>query len=413
MPTPSPTAAPNPTAAASPTAVIDADTHLTEPVDLWTSRLPRRWHHQAPAVHRDPGTGAWRWRIGDRWGSLVGNYSMAGWREFPPSCPPSLEEADPACYDAAARLAHMEAAGIHAQVLYPNVIAFEGHAFMALQDPELQLACVQAYNDYQAEFAQAAPERFVCLAVVPFWDRDQTVAELARCRDLGHRGVLWAATLDRHGLPPFTDPYWDPVYAAAQDMELSINFHVGVGNTAEEVAQAMDRAAYDPAANAARSSMSFLGNARTLGLLLTSGLCDRFPRLPFVSVESGFGYMPFLLDALDWQWDNADAQRRHPGRTRPSAAFRRQVFTMFWFEQAALPLLPSYADNVMFETDFPHPTCLHPGPGSRAPSPAEVIARDTAIVGPAVMAKVLWDNAARIYHVAPPALDPRADPSAP
>ena len=31
-----------------------------------------------------------------------------------------------------ARLAHMDAQGIYAQVLYPNVIAFEGHAFMAM-----------------------------------------------------------------------------------------------------------------------------------------------------------------------------------------------------------------------------------------------------------------------------------------
>ena len=49
-----------------------------------------------------------------------------GWHEFPPSCPPTLEEADPAAYDAKARLAHMDANGIYAQVLYPNVIAFEG-----------------------------------------------------------------------------------------------------------------------------------------------------------------------------------------------------------------------------------------------------------------------------------------------
>ena len=53
----------------------------------------------------------------------------------------------------------------------------------------------------------------------------------------------------------------------------------------------------------------------------------------------------------------------------------------------------------MFETDFPHPTCLHAGPGSHAPMPADVIRRDTAIVGEDVMRKVLHDNAARVYHV--------------
>jgi uncharacterized protein len=72
---------------------------------------------------------------------------------------------------------------------------------------------------------------------------------------------------------------------------------------------------------------------------------------------------------------------------------------MFWYEHESLELLPKYQDNVMFETDFPHPTCLYPGPASYAPTPAEAIARDTAIVGADVMRKVLQDNAMRVYHV--------------
>jgi len=386
---------------AAPTAVrvVDADTHLTEPVDLWTARIPERFRDRAPRVLLDEGTGKWRWRIGDRWCSLVGNYSMAGWPEFPPSCPPTLEEADAACYDPAARLAHMDANGIYAQVLYPNIVAFEGHAFIALDDPELKLACVRTYNDYQAEFAALAPERFICTAMLPFWDLEESVKELRRCRELGHRGMLWAATLEKHGLPDFSQPHWDPLYAVAQDLGMSVNFHVGVGNTAEEIAQAMNRENYDPAFNTARSAMSFISNARTLGTLLTSGVLDRFPRLNFVSVESGFGYVPFLLESLDWQWMGSGAHRRYPDRLLPSEYFRRQVYSMFWFEKDSLELLPKYADNVMFETDFPHPTSLYPGPASYAPSPAEAIARDTAIVGEAVMRKVLFDNAARVYHL--------------
>jgi predicted TIM-barrel fold metal-dependent hydrolase len=379
--------------------VVDADTHLTEPADLWTARIPARFKADAPHVALHEETGTWRWVVGDRWCSLVGNYSMAGWKEFPPSCPPSLEEADPACYDAKARLAHMDSVGVYAQVLYPNVIAFEGHAFMALRDEALKLACVRTYNDYLTEFASIAPERFVLLATLPFWDRDAAVQELRRCHDMGHKGVLWAATFEKHGLPDFSDPHWDPVYALAQDLGMSINFHVGVGNTAEEIEAAMNRSAYDPAANAARSTMSFVGNIRTLSNLLTSGLCDRFPTLDFVSVESGFGYLPFLLDSVDWQWLGSGAREAYPDRLLPSEYFRRQVYGMFWFESAALPLLPSLADNIMFETDFPHPTSLHPGPASYSLPVPEIIRRDTEIVGEEVMRKVLHDNAFRVYHL--------------
>jgi predicted TIM-barrel fold metal-dependent hydrolase len=193
--------------------VIDADTHLTEPPDLWTSRMPPRFRSEAPSVQLHEETRTWRWRIGDRWCSLVGNYSTAGWKDFYPSCPPSLDEADPACFDAKARLALMDRYGIYAQVLYPNVIAFEGHAFMALRDDELKLACVQTYNDYQAEFASVAPDRFILLAMMPFWDLEASIRELRRCHQLGHRAMLWASTLDRHGLPDFTDPHWYPLYS--------------------------------------------------------------------------------------------------------------------------------------------------------------------------------------------------------
>ena len=123
------------------------------------------------------------------------------------------------------------------------------------------------------------------------------------------------------------------------------------------------------------------------------------PPRNFVSVESGFGYIPFLLESLDWQWMGTGAHRRYPERLMPSEYFRRQVYTMFWFERDTLELLPRFQDNVMFETDFPHPTSLHPGPASYAPPPAEVIRRDTEIVGEQVMRKVLHENAARVYHL--------------
>jgi uncharacterized protein len=379
--------------------IIDADTHLTEPTDLWTARLPARFRDEAPQVRFHEPTGTWRWQIGDRWCTMVGNYSVAGWRELYPSCPPTLEEADPACYDAKARLALMDSEGIYAQVLYPNVIAFEGHAFIALKDDALKLACVQTYNDYQSEFASEAPDRFILLSMLPFWDLDASLAELQRCHALGHKGILWASTLEKHGLPEFMDPHWDRLYAVAQDLGMSINFHVGVGNTSEEIELATNRTGYDPAFHAARSSIGHINHSRTIGFLLTSGLCERFPRLDFVSVESGFGYIPFLLDSLDWQWNNLGARDLYPNRLMPSEYFLRQVYSMFWHEHSSLELLPKYQDNVMFESDFPHPTSLSPGPASYAPSPSEVIRRDTAIVGEAVMRKVLQDNAFRVYHL--------------
>jgi uncharacterized protein len=382
-------------------AVIDVDSHLTEPPDLWSSRLPERWRAQGPRVEVDPGSGIERWRIGDAWCSGVGTQSQAGWSEYPPSFPPTWEEIAPSCYSAADRLRWMDEYEISRQVLYPNVTAFEGWALMALTDNDLRIAIVRAYNDYLHEFCSAGRGRLVPIASVPFWDIDASVAEMERCAEMGFVGVLWAATMTKHGLPPTTDHHWDPIYQRAQDLGLSINFHVGVGSTGEEIARfRQTRAAADLTGFwAGASSLSFLANASTITELITSGVCHRFPGLNFVSVESGFGFIPFLLEALDWQWTSVNASAHHPGWLLPSEYFRRQVYCTFWFEQSSLPLLALYQDNVMFETDFPHSTSLSPGPASASPAPSVLVNKAAEIAGTSVMTKALNTNATRLYKL--------------
>src|SRR4051794_16841051 len=113
-------------AVAAPRAVpvIDTDTHVCEPPDLWTSRVRSRYRDDAPMVQFDPTIGEQRWRVAGKWLSPVAYYAMAGWKAPVPSHPASLDEADPGAWQAEARLARMDADGISAQVLYPNVIAF-------------------------------------------------------------------------------------------------------------------------------------------------------------------------------------------------------------------------------------------------------------------------------------------------
>ncbi len=382
--------------------VVDTDTHLTEPPDLWTSRMPRKWLAEAPRVEVEPRSGRPRWRVGDDWLMAVGMMSSAGWREFYPSVPPTFEDIDASCFEPEARVRWMDQYGIDTQILYPNIIAFEGHGILKLADEALRIQIIRVYNDYVTEFAAAKPGRFVPLASMPFWDVEASIAEMQRCADMGHRGVIWAATLDRHGLPHHTDPYWDRFYDAAQHLEMSINFHVGVGavdegRSPEERFERLQ--SFDPAYYTGFIAQAFMGNARTICDVIMTGLCHRFPRLNFVSVESGFGYVPYLIEGLDWQWRNLDAGRAYPDRLLPSEYFRRQIYVMYWFEQTTLPLLDLYPDNVMFQTDFPHSTSLSPGPGSASPSPRELVERNVERLGPELMAKVLHANAERLYRL--------------
>jgi predicted TIM-barrel fold metal-dependent hydrolase len=382
--------------------VIDTDTHISEPPDLWTSRVPARWKDIVPKVVHNDATGHGHWRIGDYWLMGSGFYAVAGWKDYPPNGPQDLEhpDVDKGSWDPQERLKRMDEFGIYAQVLYPNLIGFETNQFIRL-GTDVALACVEAYNDFQTEFASVDPKRFIPITMVPFWDLDASVREMKRCADMGHPGILFANKYEQIGMPSFTDEHWDPIYAAAQDMDLSVNFHVGFSSSTDGSAQAMTAllANFSARVAAVGTVMGLMSNGDSIAKIVTSGVCERFPKVNFVSVESGFGFLPYLLESLDWHWKGYGAHREAKSDLLPSEYFARQCYGTFWFETKTLPLLSTYPDNFMFETDYPHPTSMSPGPASPAELPRDHIAKHFADVDPVITRKVLHDNAARIYHL--------------
>jgi predicted TIM-barrel fold metal-dependent hydrolase len=148
-----------------------------------------------------------------------------------------------------------------------------------------------------------------------------------------------------------------------------------------------------------RAVLGFMSNARPLIMLMLNGVCRRYPTLKFVSVESGFGWVPFLLEGLDWEYKNSGLWRDHPEWLLPSEYFRRQIYATYWFETPWPEALAAFQDNVMWETDFPHPMSLSPGPSSVSLLPYEMVERNASAVAPNVLKKVLHDNAAAVYHL--------------
>ncbi|MET1048665.1 MAG: amidohydrolase, partial [Acidimicrobiales bacterium] len=168
--------------------VVDTDSHVIEPADLWTSRVASTWGDAVPQVAVRPGgSGRERWRVGDHWLHQPGVFGVVGWPEYPPSTPRTYDDIDPGGYDPHVRLQRLDEYGLQAQVLYPNLIGFETHAFIDL-GPELSLECTRAYNDFLVDFAAADPNRLLPVGMVPFWDLAAAVEEIQRCREIGHRG---------------------------------------------------------------------------------------------------------------------------------------------------------------------------------------------------------------------------------
>jgi predicted TIM-barrel fold metal-dependent hydrolase len=121
---------------------------------------------------------------------------------------------------------------------------------------------------------------------------------------------------------------------------------------------------------------------------------ERFPDLKIVSVESGIGWIPFFLEALDYQRLESMPHAFDYLTMQPSDYFRRQIYGCFWFETASIPLVIDSigVDNIMFETDYPHPTCLYPDPLERVAKALEGLPAES-------QRKLLQDNAASLYHV--------------
>lgn len=379
--------------------VYDADTHVSEPTDLWTSRMPAKFGDLVPHVIEV--RGEQRWLVGEKRLFGVGLFAMAGWKEFIPGHPPTLEDADKAAWDPAVRLQRMDEYGIHAQVLYPNLIGFFVGAFAKLNDPELTLACVQAYNDFMAEFASTDPDRFVPVMMLPYWDIEASLREMDRCVELGHRGIVGAGRLDGIGLPALRDEHWDPLWAAAQERGLPMNFHIGFNAEADPSSDKGRGGSQRTRADFAEgTAQSFMANGRTLAEVICSGILHRFPKLKVVSVESGAGWLPFFLEALDWQWLNSGVREDFPDRELPSTYFRRQAYATFWFERESLrQCVVDLQDNLMFSTDFPHPTSQTPGPASFADNPRVYAEETLASLPDEVVRKVVQDNAKAVYQL--------------
>jgi predicted TIM-barrel fold metal-dependent hydrolase len=379
--------------------IIDVDTHVTERPDLWTSRAPARMRGLVPRVHTDA-DGRQSWVVGGG-GSLIASPGLTatagvGNMRNPPK---SYDEMHPGAYDAKARLKYMDQLGIWAMVMYPNVGGFGAQEFLKLGDPELMLTCVQIYNDWQTEWASADARRLLPITSMPFWDVTAAVGEVRRCAAMGHKGILFTGEPQYWGQPLLGDPHWNPLWEVAVELDLPISFHIGSGNMEAGLLQNKIAAYGRMAAFTELSVDIFLRNGIQLNDLLMSGVLARYPQIKFVSVESGIGWIPFVLEAMDYQFrGNQVSEDRPEFDMLPSEYFARNVYACYWFEQTAPRRLIDKVgvDNILFETDFPHPTSLY---GDEV---HERIKGGLSDCTEEVRRKILWENGQKLYKVAAP-----------
>jgi uncharacterized protein len=380
--------------------IVDADSHWSEPPDLFTSRAPEKYRDRVPRVEEVDGQLMW---VFD--GHPVGRFSAGGviardgskesshraLREW------SFDQVHVGAWDPKVRLAVLDECGIDAQIIFPSTIGLGGQDLGMVEDQALCRLAIEIYNDGMAEIQAESGNRLHPLPLMPAWDVDACVNEAKRVAGLGSRGVNMTSDPQDLGAPDLASRAWDPFWETCAQHQLPVHFHIGASVTAMTFFGKYPWDSHpDNTKLAIGGTLLFIGNARVVTNVILSGMFDRHPELKMVSVESGVGWIPFILEALDYEMSENAPSELAALNKMPSEYFRSNLYATFWFEnnRNKLPDLIDAVgeDNILFETDFPHPTCLYP-------SPLESVAVKMATLTPETQRKIMGENARKLYRL--------------
>lgn len=369
--------------------LISVDDHVQEPPNLWTQRLSKtRWGERVPHLERIA-DGSERWVV-DNQVLLDGSAALAGALMADRNHEPSRwQDVPTAAYVPSERLKAMDAAGIDYSVLYPTVAGLAGEAFGRLRDPDLELACVQAYNDWLIEEWAAASDRFVPQCIVPIWPVEAATTEIERAVAKGHRGVVFPSLpMHLRDVPHVSGPEYDPVWSVCEELNVPVCLHAGASPQLQYHASPHLAPALARAMDAATKPVS---SVFVISLYSFSRVLLRHPKLRLVLAESALSWGMLYLEWADHQFEH-DGLAREGYELKPSEMFHRQCFYTSWYDKVAPFADYIGADHILWAANFPLAT-------STWPRTQETVERCLQGVSAQARAQVLWKNAASLYQL--------------
>ncbi|WP_326649054.1 MULTISPECIES: amidohydrolase family protein [unclassified Streptomyces] len=313
------------------------------------------------------------------------------------------------------RLAELEVDGIVAEVVFPNTIPpfFPSASLMApaptREEYEHRWAGLRAHNRWLADFCAAAPGRRAGVAQILLNDVDEAVREIHRIKEAGLTGgILLPGTPPGSGLPELYSQTYDPVWAVCDELGIPVNHHGG---------SASPPLGDEPAARAVFMVETTWFSHRALWHLIFGGAFRRHPGLRLVLTEQGSGWIPGVLDMLDYYHSRlvAAANRAVTAESKfgaglaasmgrgPSEVWRDNCFVGASFMRPhEVPLRDRIGlDKIMWGSDYPHDE-------GTAPYSREGLRIAYAGLPRDEVAAMAGGNAARVYGFDLGILDPIA-----
>jgi predicted TIM-barrel fold metal-dependent hydrolase len=257
------------------------------------------------------------------------------------------EIARPGVYDIGERMKDQDRDGVNAEVLYPSVL-FDVYQ---VEDVDVVSATFAAYNDWLSSYMQPAPGRLFGLGAIQLRDLDQAIDEMHRVKQMGFVGLAIPCTAppDR----PFSDPYYDRFWAAAEAEQMPLAMHIFAQGSPNHGV---------PNVPGANSPLAYIGMEVTLMHLIVGGVCERFPNLQFVPTEFETGWIGNFLRRTDHTWT------RHGGKIagytlphEPSYYWHRQFTATFEDDPIGIRTRDFIGvRNLMWGSDYPHGDSIFP-----------------------------------------------------
>ena len=363
--------------------IISADSHVNPPRDLWTSRAPAKLKDRAPRVESTPQGDVWI--VDSEVKGAIGLDAMAG-RKYEDFKVAGLSYKDmrPGSYDPKARLEDMDQDGVDAEVLY-----FGGPVTQYPKDPELRRFIVQSYNDWMAELSKAAPGRLIGLGHVPLADLGEAMDELKRIATLGLRGFHMNPFPDDIGVKPLSDPMYEPLWTLIEEVGLPVSFHI-MGPRGMALSRLRDPT---PGVKETFIALANISMTELMASLIFTGILQRHPKMRFVIVESGIGWIPYFLERMDQTFQKHRFWTKSIITEKPSTYWYRQGHATFIEDHTGVAERHRAGlENIMWSTDYPHSDTTWPR--SR-----EVLAAHFQGVPEDERRLVVSENARRLYNL--------------